>query len=109
MQAGSETERQPLVVHSNPASGRVLCAKGVEAKMVLAAPAGVCQDELPAWSLAWEHIAIALRSSLKEVCLFVSGKGFASRQSLQRNAETVLISLPSLRFSKSESLSGLKL
>lgn len=34
MQAGSETERQPLVVHSNPASGSVLGAKGVGAKMV---------------------------------------------------------------------------
>lgn len=45
--AGFEAERQPLVVHSNPASGGVLGARGVGAKTVLAVPAGVCQDELP--------------------------------------------------------------
>lgn len=65
MQAGSETEKQPLVVPSNPASGSMLGTKGMAAKaMLLAVPSGMCWDHR--LSPAQEHSLVTLHSCLKE-------------------------------------------
>lgn len=107
MQAGSETERQPLVVHSNPASGSVLGAKGMGAKnMPFAVPAGGCQDVR--LSPAQEHSPATLCGCLQE---FYSFQDVASRQShcweVQGECESLSIT-PFLQVRYVRSLSELK-
>lgn len=68
----------------------MLGAKGVAAKMVLAVPAGVCQDELPVRS-SGTHSRHPLRLSQGSLPVRFREKLLLADL---RNAETVLISLP---------------
>lgn len=81
--------RQPLVVHGNPAPGKVLGGDCVGAQMMLlAAPAGTCQYDLCMHGSEASTL-ISFCSYLKAESYFLQGGGLAGNQLLR----TVQISL----------------